>query len=324
MKRSSTIYLDQSNISGIEIYTITRTLRNNQVSTAGTTVQEFEQAMAKWLGVIDCIATNSGTSALHLALMERVRPKDKVIIPALTFVATRNVLAYVEANPIIKDVDIETWLLPSRLYIGYPLTMVVDLYGNPFHGFATFYDSAESLGAWRGYHSALTCYSFNGNKVMTTGGGGLLVGPDLDNIRAKLNPGSYDGTGYNYRMPALNAALGLGQLQRLDGFLEKKRRFNQIYRDELPMLKFQEATPGSEPSWWMSCCLFEQGAEVIQTALKERDIPTKRIFKPLADRESCPNAWYIYDHGLCLPSSTLNEDEDILTVCKKIRGILEK
>lgn len=319
------IYLDQSNINESDIISVIRTLRNNQVSTAGTTVQEFEQAMAKWLEVPDCIATNSGTTALHLALMEIGYNKNhEIVIPALTFIATKNVIEYIGSQVIIKDVDSKTWLLSPNAEREYSNIIPVDLYGNPYRGHSFIFDAAESLGVQIDRRAAQICYSFNGNKIMTTGGGGLLVGPNLDSIRAKINPGHYDGIGYNSRMPALNAALGLGQLQRLDGFLAKKRRFNQIYRDELPTLKFQKATSGSDPSWWMTCCLFEQGAEIMQTALKERDIPTKRIFKPLADRESCPNAWYIYDHGLCLPSSTLNQDEDILMVCKEIRTIIEK
>ena len=318
------ISLDHSNIGQPDIDSVLSCLRAGQVSTAAPVVAEFEKRMAEWLGVPDCVATNSGTAALHLALMEcGVGPGDEVIIPALTYVATRNVLQYIGARPQVRDVDSETWLLLEDKRYGYA-RIPVDLYGNVFMGKGAIFDAAESLGSKPPHDNKdMICYSFNGNKLMTTGGGGLIVGPDLDSIRAKLNPGHYDGVGYNYRMPSLNAALGLGQLERLDSFLEKKRRFNGIYRHELnKFVKFQVPMPGSEPSWWMTACLFDRPAEIMQQILAQKSIPTRRIFEPLADRETCPNAWHIYDQGLCLPSGTLMEDEDVLQVCRVIRGIL--
>jgi len=290
------------------------------VSTHSHFVTDFEKAMCDYLGVPDCIATHSGTAALHLALMEcGIGSGDEVVIPALTFVATRNAIKYVGAKPIIVDVNPKTWLLNN--YIGFGLILPVDLYGNPSPGFAQIYDAAESLGA-RKHHPHYVCYSFNGNKTMTTGGGGLLVGKDLDHIRTKLNPGHYNGIGYNYRMTGLAASLGLAQLKRLPYFLKKKRQFNEIYRNELNgLVKFQEATPGSEPSWWMTACTFPEHIDIsiLQKQLNARGVPTGRIFKPLAD---LPNAKYIYEHGLCLPSSTLNSDLDVKKTCIEIKSFL--
>jgi len=310
-------------------------------------VREFEIAMARYLGVSGCIATNSCTAAMHLALMEcGVGSGHELIIPALTFVATRNVIEYVGAKPIISDVDLETWCITDKTIPRkgkIPKGIIsVDLFGNPVginkefiklafsnlfgNQFFLISDSAESLGTKDPYDESVDylCYSFNGNKTMTTGGGGLLIGENLNYIREKINPGHYNGIGYNYRMTGLSAALGLAQLKRLPEFLKKKRRFNEIYRNELDeLVTFQKATPDSNPSWWFTACLFPEHIHIaeLQNKLLEHHIPTRRIFKPLAD---LPNANYIYKHGLCLPSSTLNTEEDIYQICKVIKQLIEE
>ncbi len=314
------IHFDSPNIGNLEKDCVRQALDEGSISTHSHFVTDFEKAMAEYLGVDDCIATNSGTSALHLALVELgigIEYGYEISIPALTFPATKNVLRYVGAKPIVADVDVDTWLLPRQKILALP----VDLYGNINLDYAPLIDAAESLGG-RERHEGFVCYSFNGNKVMTTGGGGLLVGTNLNRIRQKINPGHYNGIGYNYSMTGLSAALGLSQLKSLPYFIKKKRRFNRIYREKLNgLVKFQEATPGSDPSWWMTACTFPDDINIVdlQEKLKVRGIPTKRIFKPLAD---LPNATHIYEHGLCLPSSTLNGIENISEVCKEIKEVI--
>jgi len=174
---------------------------------------------------------------------------------------------------------------------------------------------------------------------MTTGGGGMLVSNDPEKLQ-KANWLSRQGrndkleqvmVGYNYRMPGLNATLGLAQLDRIDNFLVKKRAFRFHYFNSLDCdVVFQKTMPDSNPSWWYPVCVFRQEAETIQNRLSALAIPTRRVFKPIPyelsyrDGNSYPNAEYLYKHGLCLPCSTLNTVDDIERVCEGIRGILEK
>jgi perosamine synthetase len=347
------IHLDFANIKHAKKL-INNVLDTGYVSSAGPITDEFEQAMAKYLGVSDAVAVNSGTSALHLALLAcDVGPGDEVILPVTTFVATANAVSYIGAKPIFVDIDPITWNIDSQKAIEAitPRTMAficVHLYGNPcdmsYFPRIRIEDAAESLGAkFKGKHTGtlgdLGCFSFNGNKIMTTGGGGLVVSrwlKSLDKIRnlsvqAKNHDGTHNAIGYNYKMPSLNASLGLAQLKNLESFLAKQRRFNEIYRNELAgLVKFQEATPDSEPSWWFTVCLFPPDIDIssLQAELYKHWIPTRRIFRPLTDskpyqnRNVYPNARYIYNHGLCLPRSTLNTEKDIMYVCKKIKKMI--
>ena len=308
-------------------------------STRGDKVREFERACADYLGVDDCVAVNSGTSALFLSLLAcGIGPKDEVLVPACTFAGTANAVLYTGANVKLIDVDGKTWCI-SQQYEKYlkrktKAIIPVSLYGCTFnltdyYSAQLIFDLAEAFPL--SAPGCIRCYSFNGNKTITTGGGGLIVGQNLDKIRAMLIPGLYDGLGWNMGMPAVNAALGLEQLKKVDIYIEKKRRFNQIYREELDgLVKFQEPTPGSNPVWWMTACLFPENISVpeLRKKLYDKGIPTREIFRPLyyyphiKDKTYCPNAEYIYNHGLCLPSSVKNSDGDIRRICKTLKNVI--
>jgi len=349
------IHLDFGNIGVLEKRYVMDVLDSGYVSTASPWVDRFEEAVARYVGGAYVLATNSGTAALHLALLAcGVGPGDEVIVPVTTFVATANVVRYVGATPVFVDVDPQTWCMDTvaaREVITErtKVLILVHLYGNPCDLLATrelatfiIEDAAEALGTtynqekigdanWSDY----ICLSFNGNKIMTTGGGGAVITAfreDKDRLfylatQAKNEDGTHGEIGYNARMTGLSAGLGLAQLERIDEFVAKKRRFNQIYREQLPMLTFQEATPHSEPNWWHTAATFPEhiNIESLQEKLKINGIPTRRIFRPLVDSppyrdgKEYPNARYIYDHGLCLPSSTCNAEEDIYHVCEIIR-----
>lgn len=343
------IYLDEPNLSEMDAAIVKAAVNAGEVSTRGECVDKFEQAMAGFLGVSDCVAVTSGTIALQLALQSAgIGPGDRVVVPALTFIATANAVKAVGAEPVFIDVDRETWVINGEI----PQcngVIPVDLYGNPASGwhffsetevvhFAIVKDMTESLGSIG--HSiccednVYSCYSFNGNKTMTTGGGGLVVGGNLDKVRELAQQGKYQSIGGNHRMPALNAALGLAQLKRLPEFIKKKKRFNYIYRNELDgLVEFQKPTPGSDPCWWMTACLFQSTSDKMRVALRLRNygpsgIPTRSIFEPLPFLDAynewgdCKNAAYIFERGLCLPSSTKNTEKDIMTVCKAVKEIL--
>ncbi|MBC7323801.1 MAG: aminotransferase class I/II-fold pyridoxal phosphate-dependent enzyme, partial [Moorella sp. (in: Bacteria)] len=229
----------------------------------------------------------NGTAGLHLALkLLGIGPGDEVIVPALTFIATVNPVVYVGARPVVVDVDPRTWNIDpaaiERAITKHTRAIIpVHLYGNPadmdaIMGLARKYDlyviedATEALGSTykgkkAGTFGHIGVFSFNGNKIITTGGGGMLVTEDSDlahRARILVNQGREPGEteyehkeiGFNYRLTNLQAALGLAQLERLPEFLATKRRNAAIYRQQLqgiPGLSWQQELPGAESNWWL-------------------------------------------------------------------------
>lgn len=317
-------------------------------STRGEDVRTFERAMAEYLGVDDCVAVNSGTSALHLALLAcGIGRGDTVVVPACTFVATANAVLYTGAKVRISDIDSKDWHLLRGTHKKLDAVIGVSLYGNPKSNFRSTEPSIPVIGD---YAEAIhlkppvnthkyTCYSFNGNKTITTGSGGLIVGFHLGKIRDLINPAHTNGLAYNYGMAAENARLGLRQLEHLDDYIELKKEFNRMYREELPFLKFQGNEPGP---YWMTAAAFPEWVNIKQLKfrLEIRGIRTRRIFKPLNYYKHLrwkrwwpvtnwfkrgppyPNAEYLYQHGLVLPSSVKNKYDQIYSVCKTIKKLI--
>ena len=341
------IKLDHSNIGDLEKEYVLKALDSGYVSTAGPLVEEFENAVSEVVG-FQGVATNSGTSALHLALLDaEIGKGDKVILPATSFIATANTVKYVQATPVFVDVDINNWCINSENIareLDTALAIIgVDLYGNRIdweridseHAIL-IEDSAGSFGA-NPKHPLMPdyyCYSFNGNKIMTTGSGGLVVGP-RDSLKrfasvGKDSIGEFEEVGYNYKMNNIQAALGLAQLRRMPEFLKKKKEFYEIYRNELPFLTFQKQENSNH--WYTACLLPEIGnVDFLTNYLRMKGIETRRVFRPITYYKpyrkyarEFPNARYIYDHGICLPMSTLNTKENIYYVCKTIRRLFEK
>lgn len=357
------IHLDQPEITDDDIFAVAWEMQYGEISTRSKTVNEFEKAIAKYLKVPDAVAVNSGTSALFLSLLAcGVGKNDEVILPVLTFIATANAVSYTGARVRFVDVEFDTWNISTgKPYWRYgtktKCILPVDLYGNPCDMFYfaqdTTYDEdgkpqhvyhvedkAESLGS--NYHHEiydgnLKCYSFNGNKTLTTGGGGLIVGDNLSKIRQLANVGrdkngEFVEIGYNYRMNGISAALGLSQLKRLDETIEKKRKINEIYRNELDnILNFQTETVNSKSSFWLTAVTFPAGTDIenLQNKLWQAKIPTRRIFQPLNQLAAYLNddkfevADRIYETGLCLPSSVKNSEIQTFEVCKQIKEILK-
>lgn len=285
---------------------------SNFVSSVGAKVTEFEQQVAAFTGAMYAIATVNGTAALHVALqLAGVGRDDEVITQALTFIATCNALSYAGAHPVFVDVDRDTLgLSPSALRrwlqanaqmrdgsaynrgtgrriaacvpmhtFGFPLRIgeivaVCDEYGIP-----VVEDAAESLGSYvAGRHTGtfgkLATLSFNGNKVITTGGGGMIITDDAALARhakhltttAKI-PHPYefvhDEVGYNYRLPNLNAALGCAQLERLSAMLAIKVDVAARYREFFAGtdVRFVEPLPGTKANWWLNAIVLGSEAE---------------------------------------------------------------
>ncbi|OCC14159.1 Bacillosamine/Legionaminic acid biosynthesis aminotransferase PglE [Dissulfuribacter thermophilus] len=209
-------------------------------------------------------------------------------------------------------------------------------------------DATEALGArfggsFVGTIGDLGCLSFNGNKMMTTGLGGMVLGNDekrLDHIhhlanQAKVNGPEYihDEIGFNYRMTNIGAAIGLAQLKRLETFLNKKIAFRSIYKEILEdVLTFQEPNNGSSPVWWLTTVKLPVCSKVhtIQEQMMVHGIPTRRIFFPLDRqkylqkfvRKPCKVAHEIYEQGICLPSSTVNSEDDAHFAANILKKIL--
>lgn len=364
---SRTIYLDAPNIGGLEKRHLAAAIESGYVSTAGPFVPKFEDRMALYLGVPKAVSTQSGTAAIHMALHELgIGKGDEVIVPALTFVAAVNPVNYVGATPVFADVDPVTWNIDpadikKRITKKTKAILPVHLYGNPCNMDAimriaiqnklyVIEDATESLGArYRGRYTGtfgdFGCFSFNGNKVITTGGGGMVVGRDpkkLAHIKFLVNQARgeeedyyHPEIGFNYRMTNIEAALGLAQMKKVRRFLDIKRGFNSIYREELSTvdgISFQEEHRHSGSSWWFSCITVGKNTEVarLQAALKKNKVTTRRIFMPVVEfspykkykRSSYQNSYVIYEKGLCLPSSTLNSSDDIYYVCRALKRLI--
>lgn len=366
---SKVIYLDAPNLGAMEKEYLSKAIDTGYVSTAGPFVGEFEKKFSRYLKVGKAISIQSGTSAIHISLYELgIKKGDEVIVPALTFVGTVNPVVYVGATPRFADVDMRTWNISPKdiernITRKTKAIIPVHIYGNPCemdaimkiakkHGLFVIEDAAESLGAaykgrYTGTFSDLGCFSFNGNKVITTGGGGMVVGKDakrLDHIKFLVNQARDESRdyyhpeiGFNNRMTNIEAALGLAQMKKLKAFLRRKAAFADIYRKELKGIKdirFQEELPGAKSSNWLICIIFEKNRDIptVRKELKRKNVPTRRIFTPVVEfppykkygTGQYKNSYDIYERGLCLPNSTLNSEEDIYYICRILKEIIEK
>ena len=327
------------------------------VSTAGSYVDQFEEDLAEYAGVERAVAVNSGTSALHVALrVLGVGKGDEVLVPALTFVATANAIAYRGATPHFVDSEARTLGLDPEKLGGYlddiaevregtcvntqtgrPIRAVVPMhaYGHPVnlgpleeicdaYGLALVEDAAESLGSlYKGQHTGTfgrcAAVSFNGNKTITTGGGGALLTGDealadevahLTQVAKQDHPWEYahDQVGYNYRMPNLNAALGCAQLEQLPSFLKRKRALAERYREAFAGVG--GVTFFTEPSfarsnYWLNVLLLDAEDRSRRDALLERTRdagfetrPTWQLLSTLPMYEDCPRMDLSVAHSL--------------------------
>jgi len=357
------IPLDAPSLDDSDVTSVSEAINSGFVSTFGPYVGKFEKKLSSILGTEDVSGTQSGTSALHASLHSLgIREGDEVLVPDMTFIATANAVAYTGAKPIPVDIDKSTWNIDfekAQASVNKKTRAIipVHLFGNPVdieraNDFAIsnklelIFDAAEALGASingkpctsvRG----ISCLSFNGNKIITTGGGGAIAGPKefVDKIRLLVNqarkPGSeiHDAVGFNYRMTNLEASLGLSQLEKLDFFLKKKRRFAEIYKENLAQIEFQKELPTASSSWWLTCAFLDSKERVSKVVdkLDSHKVQTRLPFRPLhlqpafkCDPDNFKTSSALYSRGLCLPSSTQIDEEDVQTVCQLVRDCLLK
>jgi dTDP-4-amino-4,6-dideoxygalactose transaminase len=336
---------------------------SNWIAPAGPHLDAFEAAMAERIGV-DAVALSSGTAALHLALLGvGVRRGDTVLVSDLTFAASANAVTYVGARPAFVDSDDTSWNMDPDLLAADlaararrgalpAAVLVVDLYGQSAdydrigavcdqYGVPVVEDAAEGLGAtYRnrpcGSFGACAALSFNGNKIITTSGGGMLLSADPELVRraryrstqAREPVAHYEHReiGFNYRMSNLLAALGSAQLSALDGRVAKRRATNRRYRQALEGvdgIAFMPEADYGRPSNWLTVVTidpdrFGASAEQVRLHLARHGIEARPAWKPMhlqpvfagCDRVGGAVGERIFERGLCLPSgSTLTELE---------------
>ena len=345
-----------------ELEYVTDCVRTGWISSQGKYVRQFEQKMADRCGVEHAIATSSGTSALHLALLALgVGPDDEVIVPDMTFIASANSVMYTGARPVFVDVDPTTWVMDADLLLDRitdrtKALMPVHLFGVPApmdsimevarnRGLLVIEDAAEAHGAEingrpAGSIGDVGCFSFFGNKIVTTGEGGMVTTNDsrlAERVRLLRDHGMskevrylHEELGFNYRLTNLQAAVGVAQMEKLDRILERKREIAGVYEKNLGADDRIVLPPNpmwGTPVYWMFAVLLGDdcgvGAPETMEMMAGKNIEARPFFVPL-DKQPIykdissghyPVAERLYESGICLPSSANLGDADVKRIC---------
>jgi perosamine synthetase len=353
-----------------ELKNVVEAVKSGWVSSKGRFIEEFETLFAKYVGVKHGIATSNGTAALHLALVAlNIGEEDEVIVPDLTFAATINAVLYVGAKPVMVDINPDYWCidpdkLESAITPNTKAVILVHLYGHPCnmdaimeiaskHDLYVIEDAAEAHGAECkgekvGSFGHISCFSFYGNKVITTGEGGMCLTNDkelAEKIRILRDHGMsptkrywHDVVGFNYRMTNLQAALGLAQLGKIERFIERKREIAKIYADELSSIEgiiLHPEMPWAKCTYWFYSILIDDRKvkmtrDELAGKLEENGVETRKFFYPLHEMPiyrkyanfTYPISSKISKQGLNLPSSVKLSGEDVKYIARKIREIV--
>lgn len=364
------IYLASPHMSdeGYEMEYIQEAFDTNWIAPLGKNVNEFENELAAKVGSKSAAALSSGTAAIHMALKAAgVGEGDIVFCQSLTFSASANPILYQNSIPVFIDSNYETWNMdPKALeeaFEKYPevkAVIVVHLYGLSAdmdkivelckkHNVALIEDAAESLGTYyKGKHTGTFgeygVFSFNGNKIITTSGGGMLVSDNEERIakvrfwatqaRDKARHYQHSEIGFNYRMSNIVAGIGRGQLKVLDKRVAKKKYIFEYYKRELGNLEGIEFMPineWNEPNYWLSCITLSGKVRPldIMEALEKDNIESRPIWKPMHIQPFFEKYDYIggdvseklFENGVCLPSDTKMTDGDLERIVKIIKGL---
>lgn len=364
------IYLSSPHMSdeGFEMEYIKEAFDTNWIAPLGKNVDEFEKELAAKVEAKAAAALSSGTGAIHLALKAAgISDGDIVFCSSLTFSATANPIIYQNATPIFIDSDYETWnMSPKALeeaFKKYPdakAVIVVHLYGLSAdmdkiveickrHNVPLIEDAAESLGTYyKGKHTGTFgeygIFSFNGNKIITTSGGGMLVSDNEERVqkvkfwatqaRDQARHYQHSELGFNYRMSNIVAGIGRGQLKVLNKRVEKKKYIYEFYKRELGNLEGVEFMPineWNEPNYWISCITLSSKVRPfdIMETLENENIESRPIWKPMHMQPFFEKYDYIgndvseklFENGVCLPSDTKMTDGDLKRVVEIIKGL---
>ena len=373
------LLLSGPNIAGNEWKYVKECLDTGWVSSVGAFVDRFEKMTAEFAGAKYAVATSSGTTALHIALlMKDIGPGDYVIAPNVTFVASINSIKYTNADPILIDVDPATWQMDLDLLEeflsaetemkdgktfyrdGRPIKaiMPVHVLGNmcnmerllrlaAAHNLLVIEDSTEALGSFynkkhAGTFGLMGTFSYNGNKIITTGGGGMIITDDEDlakrakhlTTQAKSDPFEYvhDAVGYNYRLVNTAAAMGVGQMELLPAFLQRKKEIIRFYKNELEGvgdISFQQVEAAVEPNWWLPTIMTTRQKEVLKI-LNDNKMQSRPFWVPMNCLPMYKNniyyskndsSGYIYQRCLSIPCSTHITDGEMRSVTQKIKEV---
>lgn len=369
------IYLSQPHMGGREQYYIKKAFTQNWIAPLGDNVNQFEHMVRSYVGSNAAVALSSGTAAIHLALIEcGVANNDIVFCPTLTFCATCNPILYLNAKPVFIDSEVETWnMCPQVLEKAFQqyarqglkpkAVIVVNLYGQPaqyneilalckHYNVPVIEDAAESLGSiynnkYSGNIGDFSILSFNGNKIITTSGGGMLLSNNENAIahalylatQAKEDVLYYQHSelGYNYRLSNISAGIGIGQMEVIDERVAQRRRIFQHYQKELhsvSAISFQKEVVKTISNRWLTALLIHPRqsnvtVKMLLQMFERHNIEARHVWKPMhlqplykkfdyitLDQD---NAKFIFEHGICLPSasnmSTLQQQRVIEVLC---------
>ena len=369
------IYLSSPHMSdeGYEQKYVKEAFDTNWIAPLGKNVNKFEEELADYVGTNNAAALASGTSAIHMAFKALdVKNDDIVFCQDLTFSATANPIIYQNATPVFIDSERETWNMDpkalEKAFEKYPkpkAVIVVYLYGTPAkideikeicdkHHTPLVEDSAESLGSTyknkaTGTFGKYGVYSFNGNKIITTSGGGMLVSNDEDKIkkvrfwstqsREPKRHYEHKEIGYNYRMSNIVAGIGRGQLKVLDKRVEQKTNIYNTYKQEfsnIDDIKMQPYLDSTKPNHWLSVITLKENSKVkpidIMIALEKENIESRPVWKPMHMQPVFKQYDFIkvedkavsedlFNRGVCLPSDTKmtkENQEKIINIIKDL------
>lgn len=368
------IFLSPPHLGGSELELVKEVFRSNYIAPVGEQLSKFEKEFAAIIGVKYAVAVSSGTAGLHLALRYAgIAEGDEVLCSSFTFVASANAILYLGAKPVFIDSELSSWNLdPDLLQEALvkkasqgklpKAVIIVHLYGQSADmtkimsicdsfGVTVIEDAAEALGTKYlgvspGSFGQCGVFSFNGNKIITTSGGGMIVSNDaqlIDKVRfwstqAKEDAEHYEHCemGYNYRMSNVLAAIGRGQLEVLSDRVQRKREIYNFYYRELspiPGIEFMPEPEGSLSSRWLTCItiiaeLFGHDFRFVKNRLEEENIETRPLWKPMHLQPMFSHCEVfgggvseaLFATGLCLPSGTAMSAEDIRTIVDIIKS----
>lgn len=359
---------------GYEQQFIKEAFDTNWIAPLGENVNKFEEEIANYVGVKTGAALSAGSAAIHLGLKAlEVQQGDIVFCSSLTFSATCNPIIYQNARPVFIDSEYETWNMDpkalEKAFEKYPnpkAVIVVHLYGTPAkmdeiikickkHNVPLIEDAAESLGSiyngqQTGTFGEYGVFSFNGNKIITTSGGGMLVSNNEDGIKKvrfwatqskePVRHYEHKEIGYNYRMSNICAGIGRGQLKVLDKRIEKKTEIYNKYKNELEKvkeIKMQPIPKNTKPNHWLSVMTIDKDSKVkplnIMETLEKENIDSRPVWKPMhlqpvfkeydfitAKNDGTSVSEDLFNRGVCLPSDTKmteEEQERVIDIIKK-------
>ena len=374
MAENKKIWLASPHMSdeGYEMQYVQEAFDTNWVAPLGPNVNEFEKELAARVGSKHAAAMTSGTGAIHLALKAAgVGEGDVVFCPTLTFSATANPIIYQNATPVFIDSNYETWNMdPKALEAAFAkyddkvkAVLVVHLYGLSAdmdkimeicskYNVTVIEDAAESLGTYyKGKHTGtfgeFGVFSFNGNKIITTSGGGMLVSDDEEKIkkvrfwstqsRDAARHYQHSELGFNYRMSNVVAGIGRGQLKVLEQRVDKKKYIFEFYKRELGSLEGVEFMPindWNEPNYWLSVMTLNGSVRPLDVmeALEKENIESRPVWKPMHMQPFFAEYDYVgsdvseklFENGVCLPSDTKMTYEDLERIYSIIKGLWSK